>query len=188
MNDQRVYLYAFLSRVMSDQIDPRFVSDLRNNSALLEIIGSETGQWFDETSDEVILEALNIDYTSMFVLNTQPVESFVLDAKSESLVGLQNPVMAFYHNHGFELNMNQTTIVAPDHLGIEFGFMQALAYRGEMIAQREFMEEHLMQWVIPYMMGMKAMAETPFYMNICELIIEFLVTDYAEIMKATHDG
>lgn len=107
-NEYRLYIYAFLSRVMSDIPDRRFINDLKNNSSLLEIIGEETNEWITATDTEELFDQLNIDYTSMYVLNTQPVESFVLDAKNETLVGLQNPVMGFYFTHGFEVNMDQT--------------------------------------------------------------------------------
>lgn len=186
-NEYRIFIYAFLSRVMSDIPDARFVKDLRGNGTLLELIGEETQGWFERESDETILDALNSDFTSMFILNTQPVESFVLDAKNETLVGLQNPVMAFYYNHGFELDMNQTSIMAPDHLSIEFAFMQTLIYRNETAPQREFMDEHLMPWVLPYMMGMKSMASTPFYRELCDFIIEFMVADYETMRKEADD-
>jgi putative dimethyl sulfoxide reductase chaperone len=117
-NEYRLYIYAFLSRVMSDIPDRRFIHDLQNNEELLEIIGEETKEWVLSSDIEELEEKLNIDYTSMYILNTQPVESFVLDAKNETLVGLQNPVMAFYFNHGFEVNMDQTQIMAPDHWGL----------------------------------------------------------------------
>jgi TorA maturation chaperone TorD len=176
--DYRVYIYAFLSRVMSNIVDRRFITDLKNNQQLLEIIGEETQHWFNETNEEELLEALNVDYTSLFLLNTQPVESFVLDAKNETLLGLQNPAMAFYFKHGFELNMDQTELMAPDHLSIELAFMQTMVYRNEMQGQIEFMNEHLFAWVIPYMMGMKSMASTPFYRDLCDFMVEFLASDY----------
>ena len=89
--EYRRYIYAFLSRVMSNIPDRRFITDLKNNQQLLEVIGEETKAWFDATNEEELYSALNTDYTSLFFLNTQPVESFVLDAKNETLVGLQNP-------------------------------------------------------------------------------------------------
>ena len=184
--EYRLYTYAFLSRVMSDIPDMRFVKDLKGNRDLLEIIGEETAAWFDSTDDATILDALNTDFTSMYILNTQPVESFILDAKSESLVGLQNPVMAFYFNHGFEVNMDQTQIMAPDHLSIELAFMQTLVYRDETVPQKKFLDEHMMNWVIPYMLGMKTMAETPFYREMCDFITEFLVADY-ELLAGAAD-
>jgi TorA maturation chaperone TorD len=177
-NEYRFYIYAFLSRVMSNIPDRRFIHDLKNNEQLLEIIGEETQEWFKNTDEDALYDAMNIDYSSMFILNTQPVESFVLDAKNETLVGLQNPVMAFYFTHGFEVNMDQTDIMAPDHLGIEFAFMQMLIYRNEVEPQSEFLDKHLFPWVVPYMMGMKSMAETPFFRDICDFIVEFLSSDY----------
>lgn len=177
-NEYRLYIYAFLSRVMSNIPDRRFIHDLKNNEQLLEIIGEETQEWFKNTDEDALYDAMNIDYSSMFILNTQPVESFVLDSKNETLVGLQNPVMAFYFTHGFEVNMDQTDIMAPDHLGIEFAFMQMLIYRNEVEPQSEFLDKHLFPWVVPYMMGMKSMAETPFFRDICDFIVEFLSSDY----------
>lgn len=184
----RRYIYAFLSRVISDIPDKQFISDLKSNQALLDVIGEETKQWFEEKSIEEIADALNIDYSSMFVLNTQPIESFVLDAKNETLVGLQNPVMAFYFNHGFEVNMDQTELMAPDHLSIEFAFMQTLVYRDEQKAQFEFLKEHLMPWVVPYMLGMKSMAQTPLYREICDFIVEFLSADYELLLQESNNG
>ncbi len=184
--EYRLYIYAFLSRIMSDIADRRFIADLRNNTQLLELIGEETVAWFSKNDDDAILDALNTDFTSMFILNTQPVESFVLDAKNETLVGLQNPVMAFYFNHGFEVNMDQTEIVAPDHLAVEFAFMQTLVYRNEEEPQFAFIDQHLIQWVVPYMMGMRSMADTPFYRDICDFIIEFLSADYEYLAKASN--
>jgi len=176
--EYRLYIYAFLSRTMADSADKRYVSDLRNNRDFIELLGESTVAYFDEKSDEVILDELNEDFSSMFVINTQAVESFVLDAKNETLVGLQNPVMNFYYKHGFELNMDQTELMAPDHLSIEFAFMQTLIFRNEPQAQADFLKEHLFNWVVPYMMGMKSMALTPFYSDICDFIVEFLVADY----------
>lgn len=181
--EYRLYIYAFLSRVMSDIPDRRFITDLKANQTLLEIIGKETQEWINTTDEEEIYEQLNVDYTSMFTLNAQPVESFVLDAKNDTLVGLQNPVMAFYFNHGFELNMDQTELMAPDHLSIEFAFMQTMIFRGEEKGQMEFLDEHLFPWVVPYMLGMKSMATTPFYRDICEFVVEFLCADYEFMMQ-----
>lgn len=176
--EYRLYVYAFLSRTMAETADTRYISDLRDNSDLLELLGESTVEWFKNNDNESIMDQLNEDFSSMFVINTQAVESFVLDAKNETLVGLQNPVMNFYYKHGFELNMDQTELMAPDHLSIEFAFMQTLIFRDEKKPQYDFLKEHLFNWVVPYMIGMKSMAATPFYKDICDFIVEFLVADY----------
>ena len=174
---QRIFIYAFLSRLLTDTIDEAFLKDLKKNPELLETIGQESFEWIVNTPIEEVSEGLNIDFTSMFVMNTQPIESFVLDAKQDTLVGLQNPVMQFYFEHGYDVDMNQTTVMAPDHISIELGFMQAIILRDEFKAQKAFLETHLCRWAIPYFMGMKAMATTPFYRDICDFIVEFLVSD-----------
>ncbi|MDD2791056.1 MAG: molecular chaperone TorD family protein [Sulfurimonas sp.] len=176
--EYRLYVYAFLSRTMASTVDKRFIKDLRENRDLLEILGDESVEFFHKNSDEAIMDALNEDFSSMFVINTQAVESFVLDAKNETLVGLQNPVMNFYYSHGFELNMDQTELMAPDHLSIELAFMQTLVFRDEKKPQFDFLDEHLMKWVVPYMIGMKSMALTPFYRDLCDFMVEFIVADY----------
>jgi len=189
MNQEyRLYIYAFLSRVMSDIPDRRFISDLKSNDNLLEVIGEETKEWIINTDIEALYDLMNTDYTSMYIINTQPVESFILDAKNETLVGLQNPVMAFYFTHGFEVNMNQTEIMAPDHLSIELAFMQTLVYRNEVNPQFEFMDQHIMNWVVPYMMGMRSMATTPFYRDICDFMVEFLVADYEFLANGAQES
>ena len=179
MNEQyRTTIYAFLSRIMSDIPDKQLIKELQKNDSLLETIGENAFRYLHANSVETLFEKLNEEYSSLFVLNAQPVESFVLDAKNETLVGRQNPVMAFYFQHGFELNMDQTDLMAPDHLGIELAFMQTLVFRGERQAQTAFLEEHLLTWVVPYMLGMKHMATTPFYKDLCDFMVEFLVADY----------
>jgi TorA maturation chaperone TorD len=179
--NQRVLIYAFLSRVFSDVLDKQAVFELSQNSGLLDLIGVESSEWFKFGDLEKIEEELNVDFSSMFLLHTQPIESFVLDSKQEALVGLQNPVMTFYFQNGFEINMNQTEIISPDHLGIEFGFMQSVVFRDEVEAQKGFLREHLLKWVVPYLLGMKSMATTPFYRELFDFTIEFLLSDYEQL-------
>ncbi len=180
---QRVFIYAFLSRVFSETPDRAFVEDVSRNIGLQQLLGRETEDYFKFMDLEKIADEINVDYSSMFLLHTQPIESFVLDAKQEALVGLQNPVMEFYFRNGFEIDMNQTDILAPDHLGIEFGFMQTVVFRDEFKAQREFLETHLLKWVIPYLLGMKGMASTPFYRDVFDFTVEFLASDYHSLVE-----
>jgi len=45
-----------------------------------------------------------------------------------------------------------------------------------------------MTWVIPYMHGMKSMAITPFYRDICDFTVEFLSSDYEFLVEAVNNG
>ncbi len=174
---QRIFFYAFLSRLFSDQIDESYLKELKKNPELLETVGQDTFEWIVNTPSEEAINKLNIDFTSMFVMNAQPIESFVLDAKQDTLVGLQNPVMQFYFEHGYDVNMNETNIMAPDHISIELGFMQAMIQKAEKRPQLEFLQKHLARWSVPFFMGMKAMATTPFFRDICDFYVEFIIAD-----------
>ena len=182
-NREKAFVYAFLSRCYQKELDSKAIKDLKENKALLEAIGENTQEWFLSKSIDEIKEALNIDYSSAFMLNSQPVETLIEDSKGEILVGLQNPVMQFYFNHGYEINMNQTDILAPDHLSIELGFMQNLYYKDEEKIAFMFLREHLLKWVPPYLIGIKSLVETPFFNDLIDFTNEFLLSDYEEMKE-----
>jgi len=181
-NKARAFVYAFLSRVFAKELGTKEIEDLKNNPELLATIGEATKEYFEKNDTQTIQEAINIDYNSLFAINSQPVESIVVDSTGEVLVGLQNPVMFFYFENGYEIDMNQTEILAPDHLAIEFGFMQNLAYRDEDRVALKFLKEHLLVWVPPYLVAMREVAETPFYKDMCDFTVDYLLHDY-ELLK-----
>jgi TorA maturation chaperone TorD len=164
--------------VYADALDKKFLKDLKDNDTLQEMIGEKTQQWVKNTDIEILEEKLNIDYSSVFLMNAKPIETSVMDAKDEILVGLQNPVMQFYFNHNFELNLSASHLQTPDHIAIELAFMQNLISKDEIDVQKEFLEKHLLNWAVPYFIGIKPMCTTPLYEELCDFIVEFLATDY----------
>ncbi|MRI83847.1 MAG: dehydrogenase [Nitratiruptor sp.] len=177
----RAFVYAFLSRLFEKPLGAREIEDLLHREELLETIGPKAYRYFQEVPPERLEEELNIDFSSLFIVNSQPVETLVLDSTREILVGLQNPVMFFYFEHGYEIDMNRTHLLAPDHLAIEFGFMQNLAYRQEDLVACRFLREHLLQWVPPYLLAMGSVAQTPFYQDVCDFTIDFLFNEYSHL-------
>ncbi|RUM43697.1 MAG: dehydrogenase [Hydrogenimonas sp.] len=178
----RLYIYAFLSRVFTEALDDKALNDLMDNEALLETIGEETLAWFQRSDFETLKEQLNIDYHSLFGIHNHPIESAVMDSKNEILVGLQNPVMQFYFSHGYDLNLENSKLYVPDHAGIEFGFMQSMISSNDKMTQAEFLHKHLLQWIIPFLVAVKPMAETPFYRDLCDFTMEFLLSDYSALV------
>jgi len=179
----RLYIYAFLSRAFSEAPDEKMITDMKANRPLLETIGEETAAWFLSTPVEALEEALNVDYHSLFAMNNHPIESAVMDSKNEILVGLQNPVMQFYFSHGYDLNLESSKLYVPDHAGIEFGFMQSLVQTGEATVQRDFLARHLLRWLIPFLTAIKETAQTPFYRDLCDFTVEFLLADYSALAE-----
>ncbi len=177
----RVYIYAFLSRIFSEQIDKQLLSDLRSDDALLKTIGEEAFSYIQSKDEDVLFEELNIEYHSLFVMNNHPIESSVQDVKNEILVGLQNPVMQFYFQHGYEVNMDTSNLYVPDHLGMELGFMQNLILQNEKQAQLQFYKAHLLSWVPQFLITLKEMSTNPFYRDICDFCIDFMLEDFSDL-------
>ena len=186
MDDKtRLYIYAFLSRIFTEELDDKALRDLKSNEALLETIGEETARWFKENDEATLKEALNVDYNSLFVINNHPIESAVMDSKNEILVGLQNPVMQFYFSHGYDLNLEGAKVYVPDHAAIEFGFMQSMISSGDKTTQAEFLHKHLLTWIVPFLVAIRPMVDTPFYRELCDFIVEFLLADYSQLVEET---
>ena len=185
---QRVYIYAFLSTIFKDVMDKKLIEDVKSSSELLEMISLEAHSWFMKKETKELEKELNIDFTSLFLMNSLPIESFVLDDKDETQVGLSNPVMQFYFNHGYELNLAQSKLNAPDHIAIECGFMQNLVQKDDKKIQISFLENHLLKWAPIYFLGIKDMAKTPFYRDLCDFTAEFLIADYDYLMGEVKGG
>jgi len=180
-NKAKAFVYAFLSRCYQKELDTEAIKDLKKNKELLESIGNDSLEWFLKNDISKIEEELNVDFNSAFVINSQPVETLVEDSKGEILVGLQNPVMQFYFMNGYEIDMNKTDILAPDHLSIELGFMQNLVLKNEEKIAFDFLKNHLLKWVPPYLIGIKSLVETPFYKDLADFTIEFLFSEYESL-------
>jgi len=180
-NNQRAFIYAFLSTVFSDKLSKKSIEDLKNNPDFLDLIGENAKRFFTENDIETLDEELNIDFTSAFLVNSHPVESSVMDAKHQISTGLENPVMNFYIENGFDINLNGTTLLTPDHIAIELGFMQTLVLQEDEKTQKEFMKKHILRWMVPFFIGAKTLVETPFYIDFLDFATEFLLSDYESL-------
>jgi len=182
-NKIRAYIFAFLSRIFSTHIEKKLLNEIQANDDLLKTIGENAYSYLKQNDEDKLLDELNVAFHSLFVINNHPIESAVVDAKNEILVGLQNPVMQFYFNHGYDLNLAASSLHVPDHLAIELGFMQNLVLQNDKIAQLKFYEEHLMVWVPPYLISTKEMSDNPFYSDICDFAIDFMFEDYSSLFE-----
>jgi len=187
MENSRLYTYAFLSRMFADVLDVAIIKELRENSDMLELLGKETKDFFQSKSDEEIEELANVDFTSVFIMHTHPVESAIYDNSKDIVTGLENPVLQFYMDYGYDVNMNMSHIMAPDHMAIEIGFMQNLVQQNDWPAQKKFMQMHIMNWMPPFLMACEEMFDTPLYRDLCSFATEFFVSDYAYIQENAKD-
>lgn len=186
--DSRIYIYAFLSRMFADVLDKNAIRELRENEAMLSLLGNGTKEFFENKSNEEIEELANVDFTSTFIMHTHPVESAIYDNSKDIVTGLENPVLQFYIDHGYDINMNRSHIMAPDHMAIEIGFMQNLVEQNDIKAQKKFMQKHIMNWMPPFLIACEEMCETPLYKDLCSFAVEFFVSDYAQIEESAKEN
>jgi len=180
-NKIRAYIFAFLSRIYASEVNAKLLSDLQKNPELLGTIGEGAMGYILHGDEATLLEELNIEYNSLFLMNNHPIESSVLDVKNEILVGLQNPVMGFYFAHGYEINLENSSLHVPDHIAIEFGFMQKLVLQNDTTAQLRFYREHLLEWIPQFLVALKEMTQNPLYRDLSDFTIDFLLEDYANL-------
>ncbi len=179
----RAYIYAFLSRVYSSEVDSAFLKDMKANEDVLKLIGLDSYNYLKNNKKSEVLEELNTDFHSLFHMNNHPYETAVLDCSSDVMSGMQNPVMQFYKNSGYDINLEYAQINIPDHIAIELGFMQKLVLDQNTKLQKKFLKKHLLQWIPPFMMGIKPMAQTPLYSDLCDFTSEFLLNDYNGLLN-----
>jgi TorA maturation chaperone TorD len=198
-NQGRINMYAFISRLLIEEVDENLIEKIKNNPDLLELFPN-TKEWQTfktKSTKELIDEDLNVDYTTVFILNAYPYESVFMNDEGHINPTPTNPTLQFYLEHGYEIDLNKTRVLSPDHIAVELEFMitliqeQLKAYsmndqEGEKKAlnlQKEFMENHILQWAPIYLMAARDMSETPFYYDVCQMALDFIMTDYEYILE-----
>jgi TorA maturation chaperone TorD len=198
-NQGRINMYAFISRLLIEEVDENLLEKIKNNPDLLELFPN-TKEWEGfktKSTKELIDEDLNVDYTTVFILNAYPYESVFMNDEGHINPTPTNPTLQFYLEHGYEIDLNKTRVLSPDHIAVELEFMitliqeQLKAYsmndqEGEKKAlnlQKEFMENHILQWAPIYLMAARDMSETPFYYDVCQMALDFIMTDYEYILE-----
>jgi TorA maturation chaperone TorD len=120
-----------------------------------------------------------------------PYETFYTREDQMVETGGANPVTNYYHEYGFKVEFETARVVSPDHIGIELEFMYKLvsaqmeALKSEdksssdnlLKVQAEFMEKHIINWVALYLINVKYEARTPFYHDLAETTLAFLLED-----------
>ncbi|HEV09129.1 MAG: TorD/DmsD family molecular chaperone [Sulfurihydrogenibium sp.] len=198
-NQARINMYSFLSRLFVEEVDEELLNKIKNTPELLELFPN-TKDWelFNtKPLKQLIDEELNVDYTTIFILNVYPYESVFMNDEGHINPTPTNPTLQFYLENGYEVDLNKTRVLSPDHLAIELEFMitlikeQLTAYsinnqeeeRKYLDLQKRFMENHILQWMPIYLLAARDMAETPFYHDLCQTALEFIMTDYEYILS-----
>jgi TorA maturation chaperone TorD len=174
--------YRLLARLALSEVDAPLLESLRGMPLF--------GPALDEMGGPAGLGPLRADYTRCFLMIVPPYESVYLDESGMLNAATSGSVLGHYQELGFESDAARTT-GAPDHLGLELGFMAHLAARAlaaERIGQRavaesmgaeqrHFLEGHLVRWAPLFGVALAEAAGTPFYRLYGEAVGRFVLGD-----------
>lgn len=127
-NQARINMYAFLSRLLVEEVDEELLDKIKYTPELLDLFPN-TKDWEvfkTKTTKQLIDEDLNVDYTTVFILNAYPYQSVFMNDEGHINPTPTNPTLQFYLENGYEIDLNKTRVLSPDHIAIELEFMITL--------------------------------------------------------------
>ncbi len=198
--EQRLNFYALLSRVMMQECDTDLMKTVFKNEKLLAMLPglAEEKSAIEADMERYIDEVLNVDFTNLFLLHLTPYESFYKREDGMMNTGGSNPVVQFYEQYDFQIDLTKARAVSADQIGCEMEFMYVLvdgerkardngdkeAAKELLEIQQRFMKEHLLSWGPLFLAQVKNEAETGFYADFADLALDFLFADYEYITGA----
>jgi len=192
--ENRVALYALISRLMITEVDEDFLNTIENDENLISLFPNYRN-WSkrkDFSTKELIEQYYNVDFTNLFLMHLVPYESFYVRDDQMIDSGKGNPVIELYDALDFRVELDKARVVSGDHIGVELEFMYMLcnaqlkaleAEDKEGICelfqiQKGFLKDHLLEWGSMFLINAKRESRTPFYHDGAELTLEFLLSDY----------
>jgi TorA maturation chaperone TorD len=198
--EQRLNFYALLSNVLMQECDRELLTTILDNGELMEMLPALKAEapMIREDMERYIDEVLNVDFTNLFLLHLTPYESFYKREDGMMNTGGSNPVVQFYEEYDFQIDLTRARTVSADQIGCEMEFMHVLvgseikalgnndrAARDEILTiEKRFMKEHLLSWAPLFLLQVKNEAETAFYREFADMALDFLFADYETITKA----
>jgi anaerobic sulfite reductase subunit A len=203
----REALYGFLAGVFGRPPSVAMVERARDGSlvAELEALGDGEGPSLlrqfaaREGTTSAWVNDLEVEYTGLFVLpskgKAQPFESIYLDPEQRLGGPVTVVVERAYARAGAEPSLDRIHI--SDHLSVELEFMAFLCRREQeaweagvlpvarhcLELQREFLMDHLSQWVSRFAADVRERASTEFYPAFAWLADEFIRFDLEDIQE-----
>ncbi len=197
--ENRITLYALISRVMIIEVDKEFLKYIEKNSEILELFPNyKNWDKRKEFNSSILKERyLDVDYANLFLLHLVPYESFYTRDDQMIESGGDNPVLDIYNTLDFRVELDKARVISPDHIGVELEFMYMLttalkkAFEAKdelgvkeiLQVQKGFMQDHLLNWSPMFLINMKKESRTALYHDGAELALEFLLSDLEYICE-----
>ncbi len=197
----RKSMYELLSRIFIQELESETLAQIEKLENFKELFPNYAA-WEERhkrSRYKLINEVLNVDFTDIAILHLIPYETFYTreDAMIES--GGANPVLQIYNDFGYRVDYEKARVVSADHIGVELEFMAMLvgaelealkeeqdeAIKSLRQTQKEFLQEHLLQFAPMYFINIAEQARTPFYKDAAKLALEFLLEDFEHLSEVT---
>ncbi len=204
MARQRSDIYGFLAMVYRQEVTSDFLEQIKNPRFLgvLSDLGVEMNGGFFEAPEEKLIEDLAIEYARLFLgpgKHVSPHES-VHHQRAERKWGQPwgdstVEVKKFIETTGLEYQTDYKGL--PDHISVEFEFMQQLTLREEQAwgdsdtdgaaycrkVEEKFIEDHLIPWIPEFCEKIMQEAELPFYRDLAALTRNFIEFEKNEMKR-----
>ena len=197
--ENRIAIYALISRLMLVEVDETFLDQIEGDEDLLNFFPNYR-DWEKRKNisrKELINEYYNVDFTNLFLMHLVPYESFYTRDDQMIESGGDNPVLELYNELDFRVELDKARVVSADHIGVELEFMYMLctALQKALTAddkegvcellqvQRAFLKEHLLEWTPLFLINAKRESRTPLYHDGAELTLEFLLSDFEYVSE-----
>lgn len=201
----RSQVYGLLARVFRAEPDSEFIGKLKSAGIadILSTLDVDLGSDFQDLPEDDLREKLAIEFTRLFLGPGSHISAhesiFVeVDGDSGGLWGKGTvAVKKFIESTGLAYDDNFTGL--PDHVSVEFEFMQRLMdweaelwENGEnehaqhcLNLQKMFAEQHLLKWLPQFCSRVIESAELPFYRAMSELTKNYLDFEKQRIASGT---
>jgi TorA maturation chaperone TorD len=197
--ENRIALYALISRLMVTEVDVDFLKSIESNEAVLNLFPNYK-MWDKrkEFNSSILKERyLDVDYANLFLMHLVPYETFYTRDDQMIESGGENPLMNLYDALDFKVELNKARVISPDHIGVELEFMYMLsdalkkAFEAKdeggveelLLVQKGFLKDHLLNWAPLFLINMKKESRTALYHDGAELALEFILSDYEYICE-----
>lgn len=119
--------------------------------------------------------------------------------KPRSMVMLE--VSEFYNFFGLRMNQEEDKREFPDHICAELEFLHFLTFKeeealregngeklnGYLLAQKDFLESHLIQWIPEFCFKLQKSESVPFYAGLAQITSQFISFEL-KILSTNKDG
>lgn len=198
----RVSVYELLSRLFLVEVDQPFLDQLRGADFRLDVDNQDIDEGyalfrkFQQGVNENTLLDLAVDYVRTFIGAGQdgdsaayPYESVYTSPDRLIMQDARDEVLALYRSEG--MGKADHFPDPEDHIALQLSFMAHLNHRAlelfdagkhqeavaYLLKQRDFLDNHLLDWVPAFCSNMRRFAQEDLYLGLAKVTRGFLVVE-----------